>query len=124
MENISQLISDRITRQCGKTEAELLKFCQLQLVVVQEKSALMIRCPNTWSEKQLRERLLSGNFGQLLFGLGIERAVLDNGENCKFYYCWDLTSFSFEGYFINGDLDKLKIVNIPTIEELENMTGN
>ena len=42
-----QLIGDRITKYCGKTEAELLKFCQLQMVVVQEKLALMIRCPNT-----------------------------------------------------------------------------
>ncbi|WP_319422164.1 hypothetical protein [Pleurocapsa sp. FMAR1] len=123
MESLNQLIGDRVTKHCGKTETELLKFCQLQLVVVQEKSALMIRCPNIWTEKQLRERLLSGNFGQLLHGLGIERTVLAIGENCKLYWCWDLTSFSFKGYFINGDLTKLKIVNIPTIEELENMAG-
>lgn len=50
MENLSQVINDRIRKDCGETQAELLKFCQLQMVVVQEKSALMIHYSVAWGK--------------------------------------------------------------------------
>lgn len=122
MENLSQVINDRIRKDCGETQAELLKFCQLQMVVVQEKSALMIHCPNAWTAKRINE-LLIGNLDLILHNLGIDRAIIAEGNN-KIYYEWDLTNLSVKGYFINGDLNKLEILNIPTIEELEQMIGN
>jgi hypothetical protein len=123
MENFSQLIGDRITKHCGKTEAELLKFCQLQMVVVQEKSALLICCPNAWTADRLNDFFI-GNLDLILHSMGIEQVVLDDSEGMKSYYQWDTINLSFKGYFLDGDLTKLKIVNIPSIEELENMRDN
>ena len=102
----------------------LIKLCQMKMVVVEGKSALLIHSPNAWTEEQLDGFLMLGDLGRLLNDLGIEQLVLNNGEGSATYHQWNETYFDFNGYFIDGDLDKLKIVNIPTIEELENMTGN
>ncbi|WP_036478522.1 hypothetical protein [Myxosarcina sp. GI1] len=124
MENFSQLIGDRLIKNCSEAQAGLLKLCQIKMVVVEGSSALLVHCPNSWTENQLSGFLLIGNLGKLIHNLGIERLVLNNGEDWVSHYEWDETYFNFNGYFLNGDLEQLKIVNVPTIEELENMTDN
>ena len=122
--NLEQLISDRLIKSCGsEAKAGLLKLCRIQIVVIQDRSALLIHSPNAWTEKQLAGFLLVGNLGQLIKDFGIKQLVLNNGEGSATYHQWNEIYFDFNGYFIDGDLTKLKIVNIPTIEELENMAG-
>jgi hypothetical protein len=117
MGNLEQQICDRLIKSCGEKVAELFKFCQLQVIVVEGSSALLIRCPNAWTANQLRGFVI-GKLGQTLHDLGIDRAVLDDGEGMKSYYQWDMTNFVFKGYFVDGDLNKLAIVPIPDDEDL------
>ena len=117
MENLEQQICDRVFKSCSSRAAELFKFCQLQMIVVEGSSALLIRCPNTWTENQLRGFII-GKLGQTLHGLGIDRAVLDDSEGMKSYYQWDMTNFVFSGYFIDGDLNNLALAPIPDDEDL------
>lgn len=123
MNDLNQQIRDRLIKSCSKAKADLLKLCQLQIVMAEGKSALLIRCPNSWTADRINESLI-GNLDLVLHNLGIDQAVLDDGEGLKSYYQWDLTNFSFKGYFTDESLNRLEIVNIPTIEELEKMTGN
>ncbi len=117
MGNLEQQICDRLTISCGETAAELFKFCQLQMSVVQDSSALLIQCPNVWTAEQLKG-LIIGKLGQTLHSLGIDRAVLDDSEGYVTYYQWDMTNFVFSGYFIDGDLNNLAIASIPDDEDL------
>ena len=117
MENLEQQICERVVKSCSKRAAELFKFCQLQMVVVEGSSALQIRCPNVWTADQLRGFII-GKLGHTLHSLGIDRAVLDDGEGYVTYYQWDMTNFVFKGYFVDGDLNDLAIVPIPDDEDL------
>ena len=121
--NLEQQIRERLIKSCSEVKADLLKLCQMQIIVVEGKSALFIQCPNLWTSDRIND-LLVGNLDVVLHSMGIDQVVLDDRENLMSYYCWDLTNLSFTGYFIDGDLDKLKIINIPTGEELDNMIGN
>jgi hypothetical protein len=123
MNNLNQQICNRLIKSCSKAKADLLKLCQLKLMTIKDKSALLIHCPNAWTADRINESLI-GNLDLVLHSMGINQAVLDDGEGLKSYYQWDLTNFSFKGYFTGESLNKLEIVNIPNIEELENMTGN
>ncbi len=117
MENLESQICDRVAQSCGETAAEIFEFCQLQMVIVQGSSALLIHCPNVWTADRLRGYLI-GKLGQTLHDLGIDQTVLDDGEGMKSYYQWDTTNFVFKGYFVDGDLNKLAIVPIPDDEDL------
>ena len=117
MGNLEQQICDRLINSCSVQTAELFKFCQLQIIVVQGNSALLIRCPNAWTEDQIRGFII-GKLGNTLHGFGIDQVVIDDGEEMKTYYQWDVTNFVFKGYFIDGDLDKLAIVPIPDDEDI------
>lgn len=123
MNNLNQQICDRLIKSCSRAKADLLKPCQLQLIAIEDKSALLIHCPNSWTADRINESLI-GNLDLVLHNLGIDQAVLDDGEGLKSYYQWDLTNFSFKGYFNDESLSKLEIINIPTVEKLERMTGN
>ena len=119
---LSQLIKDRLI-QSSEVIADLLKFCELQIVIVQQQSAIQIRSPNYWTEKQLCDRLLPGSLAQLLYSMGVEAVILYYEENFYFYYChtceWNWHRFELSGYFNNGDLNNLTLIDIPSIEELE-----
>lgn len=52
MENLEQQICARVLSSCGETAAELFNFCQLQMIVVKDSSALLIECPNAWREQR------------------------------------------------------------------------
>lgn len=121
--NLNQQIRDRLIKSCSKAKADLLKLCQLQLIAIEGKSALLIRCPNAWTADRINESLI-GNLDLVLHNLGIDQAILNDGEGPKSCYQWDLTNFSFRGYCTDESLNRLEVVNIPTIEELEQMTGN
>ena len=117
MMNLEQQICDCVLNSCSKVFRQLLGTCKLEMILVENSSALLIRCPNLWTEKQIRGFLI-GAIGNTLHGLGIDRAVMDDGEGFISYYEWDLTNMSFKGYFVNGDLNNLKIVPIPSDEDL------
>ncbi|HHP7231698.1 MAG TPA: hypothetical protein ACFCUY_12670 [Xenococcaceae cyanobacterium] len=117
MDNLEQQICDRVLKSCGEAAGELFKFCQLQMVLVEGNSALLIQCPNSWTAEQLMGYLI-GKLGQTLHSMGIDRAVVDDGEGMKSYYQWNMTNFVFKGYFVDGDLDKLAIVPIPDDEDI------
>ena len=121
--NLNQQICNRVIKSCSKAKADLLKLCQLQLVTIEGKSALLIHCPNAWTADRINESLI-GNLDLVLHNLGIDQAVLDDGEGLISYYHWDTINFSFKGYFADENLNSLETVNIPTIEELERTTGN
>ena len=119
--NLEKSICDRLFQSIDEsnsnTKAELLKSCKLQMIVVESSSALSIGCPNSWTAKRVCEFLI-GNLDRILHSLGIERAALNNGEGFIGYYQWDLTNMVFKGYFVNGDLNNLEIVPIPSDEDL------
>jgi hypothetical protein len=112
MGNLEQQICDRLIKSCGEKVAELFKFCQLQMIVVEGSSALLIRCPNAWTANQLRGFVI-GKLGQTLHSFGIDRAVIDDGEQDVSYFLWEMTNFVFKGYFVDGDLNDLALVPIP-----------
>ena len=119
--NLEQQICERIFQSLeesnSKTKAELLKSCKLQMIVVESSSALLIRCPNSWTAHRVGEFLI-GYLDRVLNAMGIDRAVMDDGEGFIGYYEWDLTNMTFRGYFVNGDLSNLEIVPIPSDEDL------
>lgn len=119
--NLEQQICDRLVptlvKNCDGIKAELLKSCELQMIVVESSSALLIGCPNSWTAKRISEFLI-GNLDRILHSMGIERIALNNGEGFIGYYEWDLTNMVFKGYFVNGDLNNLEIVPIPSDEDL------
>lgn len=110
--NLEQQICARVIDNCSGVLQELLKSCQLKIVVISENSALLIQCPNSWTAERLRG-LIIGKVGQTLHSLGIDRAVLDDSESMKAYYQWEMTNFIFKGYFVDGDLNNLAFVPIP-----------
>lgn len=126
MKNFSQLLSDRLIQSCSEAKAGLLKLCRMQMVVVKDKSALLIHFPNAWTKDRLDGFLLLGDLGELINNLGIEQLVMNDSERVLTYHQWDESKsyFDFKGYFLDGDLNKLELVNIPSIEELENLRGN
>lgn len=115
--NLEQQICERVLNSCSEVFQQLLGTCKLEMILVEDNSALLIRCPNLWTAEQL-EGFLIGTIGNTLHGLGIDRAVMNDGEGFIGYYEWDLTNMVFKGYFIDGDLDKLVIVPIPSDEDL------
>lgn len=117
MDNLEQQICDRVLESCGEEAAELFKFCQLQMVLVEGSSALLIQCPNSWTAEQLSGFII-GKLGQTLHSLGIDRAILDDSEGYVTYYQWDMTNFVFKGYFVDGDLNNLAIASIPDDEDM------
>ena len=84
-------------------KAELLKSCQLQTLVVESSSALLISCPNSWTAKRIGEFLI-GNLDRILHSLGIERTALNNGEGFIGYYEWDLIPIH-----LNNAINTLKV---------------
>ena len=110
--NLEQHICDRIVDSCSGVLQQLLKSCQLQMIVIQENSALLIECPNSWTAERL-SGLIIGKVGQTLHSLGIDRAVIDNAEGYVTCYQWEMTNFVFRGYFADGDLDNLVVASIP-----------
>ena len=115
--NLEQQIYDRVIGSCGEICQQLFKTCKIEMMLVENSSALLICCPNSWTAEQL-EGLLIGKIGNTLHGLGIDRAVMNDGERFVGYYEWDSTNFVFKGYFVNGDLNDLEIVPIPSDEDL------
>jgi hypothetical protein len=117
--NLEQPMCDRIVKTLlekgSKIKAELLKTCRLQLIVIENSSALLIRCPNSWTANCLND-LLIANLDLILHSMGIERVVLNNGEGFVRYYQWDITNMVFKGYFVDGDLNKF--IPIPSDEDL------
>ncbi len=121
--NLEQQIRERLIKSCSEVKADLLKLCLLKLTTVENRSALFIQCPNSWTGDRIND-LLIGNLDSVLHSMGIDQVVLDDLENLMSYYCWDLTNLSFTGYFKDDSLNSLEIINIPTGEELDNMIGN
>lgn len=115
--NLEKQIYARVFNSCSGIFQQLLKTCQLEMILIENSSTLLIRCPNPWTEKQIRGFLI-GKLGNTLHELGIDRAVIDDGESTKNYYQWNRTNFEFLGYFKDGDLNRLAIVPIPSDEDL------
>ena len=117
MMNLEQQICDRLFQSLeesnSKTKVELLKSCKLQMIVVENSSALLIRCPNSWTARRVGEFLI-GYLDRVLHSMGIDRAVIDDGERMKAYYEWDITNFALRGHFLDGD----KFIPIPSDEDL------
>jgi hypothetical protein len=119
--NLEQPICDRIIKTLlengSKIKAELLKNCRLQLIVIENSSALLIRCPNSWTAEQING-LIVYKLGLILHSMGIEQAILNDGDgqSLRAYYQWDITNMVLKGYFVDGDLNKF--IPIPSDEDL------